>query len=86
MLCALCENLICTAATCMDGIKNAKETDIDCGGPTCPRCPEGKQCMVSGDCQLVHCLRGVCGPLPPECKNGNDLAIFPAFLCHNGPA
>lgn len=33
-------NIICSACpTCTDGIQNGAETNIDCGGPTCPPCP-----------------------------------------------
>ncbi len=36
--------------TCSDGVKNAAETDVDCGGPTCPVCPAGQGCAASSDC------------------------------------
>ena len=29
---------------CTDGVKNGGETDVDCGGPTCPKCATGKNC------------------------------------------
>ncbi len=34
-----CSNT-CIAATCSDGLQNDQETGIDCGGPSCPACPE----------------------------------------------
>ncbi len=40
----------CDATTCMDGVKDGTETDVDCGGGTCPGCPVGKACLVTGDC------------------------------------
>jgi hypothetical protein len=36
---------------CMDGIKDGNETDIDCGGGTCPPCPVGDTCNVNADCK-----------------------------------
>jgi hypothetical protein len=46
--------------TCSDGIKNANETDIDCGGGTCPRCTFGKTCTSRGDCLSAFCSAGAC--------------------------
>ena len=31
----VCTNNECQVATCVDGVKNGSETDIDCGGPAC---------------------------------------------------
>lgn len=38
-------------ATCTDGIKNGTETDVDCGGGTCPKCGVGRTCATPSDCQ-----------------------------------
>ena len=50
-----CQNGLCANAppTCMDGAKNGGESDVDCGGGTCPACPAGKQCFLNGDCQAL---------------------------------
>jgi hypothetical protein len=48
------------APTCSDGIKNGNETDVDCGGGTCPACATGKQCLVAADCVSGNCSGGVC--------------------------
>jgi hypothetical protein len=45
--------------TCRDGIRDGNETDVDCGGGTCRRCADGKQCQQSSDC-LGQCIGGVC--------------------------
>ena len=37
-------------ATCLDGVRNGMETDVDCGGPSCPRCIPGKVCGGATDC------------------------------------
>jgi RHS repeat-associated protein len=34
---------------CADGIRDANETDVDCGG-TCAACPTGSGCTVDADC------------------------------------
>jgi hypothetical protein len=61
---ALCFNGVCDGlgrcATCEDGVRNGNETDVDCGGPSCPHC-DGELC--SGDpagCQSGNCVDGVC--------------------------
>jgi beta-glucosidase len=57
-----------TAPTCTDAIKNGNETDVDCGGPTCPDCANGKLCLVNGDCVSGNCNLGTCQPpgsIPP---------------------
>jgi len=43
------------APTCMDRIKNGAETDVDCGGPECSRCADGKMCSSDNDCQSGNC-------------------------------
>jgi hypothetical protein len=48
--------------SCANGIKDGAETDIDCGGPACPKCVLGKQCAVNADCQSNVCTAGVCQP------------------------
>ena len=40
--------------SCSDGIKNQKETDVDCSGP-CPACANGKKCLSGLDCQSGWC-------------------------------
>lgn len=53
-------------ATCTDGIKNGVETDVDCGGGTCPKCAVGKVCIGGNrDCayqsgEIADCLNGFC--------------------------
>jgi hypothetical protein len=41
---------------CTDGMKNGKETDIDCGGGTCLRCAVGKTCTSRQDCASARCV------------------------------
>lgn len=49
-----------SGATCADNIKNGQETDIDCGGPACPPCANGKTCLQPGDCASGLCSGGTC--------------------------
>lgn len=64
-------------ATCTDGKKNGKETDIDCGGPTCPACANEKTCKTNMDCSSGVCAAGFCQA--PSCvdqvKNGGETGV-----------
>ncbi|HVY49224.1 MAG TPA: hypothetical protein VHB21_25210, partial [Minicystis sp.] len=64
----------CSAATCMDGVRNEDETDADCGGATCPRCVPGKVCAQGSDCDSGVCTNLVCQQ--PACddtvQNGTE--------------
>jgi len=52
-----------TEETCSDGIKNQKETDVDCGGP-CKPCSLGKFCSANSDCESGYCYNGRCESAP----------------------
>jgi len=52
------------AATCKDGVKNASETDLDCGG-SCPKCATAKKCKVAGDWRLRRLQGHGQGPRVP---------------------
>ena len=66
-----CVNKACvmSPSNCMDGIKNGSETDIDCGGPMCSKCPNGKMCLAASDCTGDACNQHLCENAP-SCKNG----------------
>ena len=51
---------------CSDRIKDADETDVDCGG-ICQRCWDGKACSIAGDCQSNAC-NGTCAAA--TCSDG----------------
>ena len=36
------------------------ETDVDCGGPICPKCDLGKKCKLNSDCISNRCRSKVC--------------------------
>ncbi len=45
----------CVPASCDDNIISGDETGIDCGGGTCPDCPNGDGCNVGDDCVSGFC-------------------------------
>lgn len=62
--------------TCYDGLHNARETDVDCGGD-CDPCPDGDLCRDPTDCVSGVCDGGQC--LAPTCdddvRNGRETDI-----------
>ncbi len=60
--------------SCTDGIKNAAESDVDCGG-SCAACADGKGCSAGTSCLSGVCQSGVCQA--PTCsdgvKNGSEI-------------
>jgi hypothetical protein len=56
----VCKTNICVAAQCNDVIQNGAETDVDCGGTSCPKCALGKKCGGDSDCAGGSCLTGHC--------------------------
>jgi hypothetical protein len=68
-------------STCYDKEKNGQETDVDCGGPKCPRCEDGKACATANDCRSKTCEASVCAapPKAPTCydnaKNGLETDV-----------
>jgi hypothetical protein len=78
-------SIILTAAypsTCNNTIKDANETDLNCGGP-CPPCALNKTCTGNLDCSSKYCLNGKCAT--PTCtdkvKNGNEAGIDCGGTC-----
>jgi hypothetical protein len=61
--------------TCTDMKRNGSETDVDCGGAVCPKCPVDKGCSFGSDCDTGICgTSGKCAA--PSCtdmlKNGKE--------------
>jgi hypothetical protein len=44
--------------SCLDGLHNNGETDVDCGGDVCHGCGVGQQCVAAADCARGHCDAG----------------------------
>jgi hypothetical protein len=53
------DNAKCVAS-CEDHKRDALETDVDCGGPMCPRCSNGKACVANTDCTSNKCTSSKC--------------------------
>lgn len=48
------------AASCTDLVRNADETDVDCGGATCAPCSLGGSCDFDSECETAECTGNVC--------------------------
>ena len=57
-----------TGPTCVDGLKNGSETDVDCGGAACGACADARSCSTGPDCQSGVCTNNVCAA--PTCLDG----------------
>jgi hypothetical protein len=58
---AYCMNGSCVPDTCINNQKDSLETDVDCGGPLCPKCVNGKACITAFDCVSDKCTSYICG-------------------------
>jgi hypothetical protein len=77
---------ICDAGSqgsCSDGVQNAGETDVDCGGGLCAPCQLGHACEFDEDCASgfgvgTGCVDGICGG-PSVCwdgrRNGHETGL-----------
>jgi hypothetical protein len=64
----ICDDSVCAAPTCADGVQNGNETGIDCGGGACSPCRAGRGCGFAGDCVSEVCFGRVCQR--PACDDG----------------
>ena len=59
----------CVTTSCSNAVQDGTETDIDCGGDSCGRCPAQSMCAINGDCASgLECLSGRCQTA--LCANG----------------
>jgi hypothetical protein len=65
----ICSSSKCRAPSCLDGIQNQDETDVDCGGTTCPGCTTGKACVVDKDCTAGDGCQTGTQLCVPQCKD-----------------
>lgn len=67
----LCPHGMCNLGmainACTDRVKNGMESDIDCGGGTCPLCAGGLTCTKPTDCESGACDAGTCRA--PTCND-----------------
>ena len=79
----ICINNNC-ATSCNTGVKDGKESDVDCGGPCMTNCANGKMCFNGGDCTSGLCTGGIC-MAAPTCtdlmKNGTESDVDCGGTC-----
>ena len=63
----VCVSNICVAAQCTDTVQNGAETDVDCGGGSCPPCGLGEKCGGDTDCVSLSCISAHCAS---SCTDG----------------
>jgi hypothetical protein len=59
-------------AQCLNGVKDGNESDVDCGGGTCPRCADAQTCSGDNDCRSGTCPNGTCVACTPLQLCGSD--------------
>ncbi len=60
----------CAAPTCDDGVRNADETGVDCGGPNCDACENGQGCADDSDCTSSVCDEDASVCVAGSCTDG----------------
>ena len=64
-------NATCFDTDCHDNKQDNGETDVDCGGGSCPTCKATQHCQQSSDCKYGNpCLQGTC--YDAGCNNGKQ--------------
>src|SRR5581483_1142610 len=62
--------------TCADGIRNDRETGVDCGGGACAACGVGQGCHEASDCATGVCTAGVCqATCDDEARDGSETDV-----------
>lgn len=67
----VCTGGICgeAPAGCTNGALDPGESDVDCGGTSCPACGLGERCAAGADCESGSCVGDRCVPMSDECRN-----------------
>ena len=71
--------------SCDNDIKDGHESDLDCGGTSCDRCADQKQCTKDSDCKSGMCSSGTdktCISYFDGIQNGAETDVD----CGNSPA
>jgi hypothetical protein len=70
---AACDALTftCDASQCTDHLRDGTETDVDCGGLTCPACAAGMGCLVDSDCSTTACSATTLQCVANQCADGH---------------
>ena len=61
--------------SCSDGIKNGRETAVDCGGPVCDGCTDGGACAAAADCASGQCEAGISTSCSNDVVDGVETAV-----------
>ena len=61
---------LCVATQCEDGTQNGTETDVDCGGASCPKCATGLDCAANNDCSSGFCNLTTNKCVATQCEDG----------------
>lgn len=70
------QGLLCQEPAPDDGVKNADESDVDCGGAKAPKCADEKTCATRADCASDVCDAGKCkAPAIDGVKNGTETDV-----------
>lgn len=76
---SICRGEVCSVPAADDRIRNADETDVDCGGkdPKVPRCTPSQVCRDGADCTSQVCKGFACQePGPTDgVKNGTETDV-----------
>lgn len=80
----VCEQGMCITTTCTNMMKDDAETDVDCGGPSCLPCSNGKTCKEAGDCASNSCadMNGTFTCV--ACAKESDCLAAPGTYCESG--
>lgn len=82
------ESSRCALGTCSDGLRSGVEVLTDCGGGSCPGCPDGTACSAPADCQSGVCgANGTCAAASctDAVKNGAETDVDCAGSCADCP-
>jgi hypothetical protein len=58
--------------SCANSVKDGGESDVDCGGGTCPRCAIDKTCVSRNDCASGRCVGAKCAVCVAAADCGTD--------------
>ena len=56
--CHAFNNTYAECASCLDGVQDGDESDVDCGGKHCERCAAPLKCKKDKDCLSDKCKGG----------------------------
>jgi hypothetical protein len=65
-------SLVCVTDQCTDHRQEGNESDVDCGGGTCPGCALGQKCTQDADCASHTCSANQC-VAANNCLNQTDV-------------